>query len=602
MTSLTLPFGTFIAVLAYFLIISETGESRAAVLSAPANGSSCRCGPTDPCWPSTDDWNSFNASIGGHLQRLRPVGYVCHEPTFDEEACADVIAATVNGTWRAEQPNAMQYFNWEDMPSRNEICNPGTSETEEPCGQGRIPLYSAVAESVEDVQEAVRFARNRNLPLVIKNTGHDSGGRSSRADSFQIFTNRLKGITFYDNFQPAGNEGEPTDPEGPAVTVGGGISTEELYFSGAERGYAIVAGQRGSIGIAGGYVLGAGFSPKLGMVRGLVADLVLQFEVVTAEGEVVIANDYQNTDLFWALRGGGGGTFGIVTKATFRVFPDLPVVVTTTTLTFQLNESESYWNAVTNVASIVRTLSNGEFGAEYSVGRIAQNDTEVYSTTLLAYFLGETDTAAADGALAPLLDYLQSDENVVYEHESEYFEKISTYLVTETPVQTIDAGLLQASNLVSNDYYHSPDGITRMVDSLSRFEHSTNLTIGIHVTGGQINANGDIIDSAIGPGWRSSAVLIDLLREIPQTIEAQLDAQRIITNYDVPLLMTIGSEPHGVYVNQADPNQENTHELFWGAKYDRLYEIKQTWDSSGLFWVNHGVGIEDWDADGWCRV
>lgn len=183
---------------------------------------------------------------------------------------------------------ALENTAWEASIPRNEICSVGEgSDPSEPCGQGRIPLYSARVQSTEDIQAAVRFANDKNLRLAIKNTGHDAGGRSSAVDSFQILTQGLKEITFTDDFVPwTALANAPS--EGPAVTFGAGVLGMDLYAAAAERGYNVVAGECSTIGVAGGYIQGGGVSTVLAPLRGLSADLVLQVEIVTADVGCVV--------------------------------------------------------------------------------------------------------------------------------------------------------------------------------------------------------------------------------------------------------------------------------------------------------------------------
>lgn len=70
----------------------------------------CRCRPWEQCWPSEAIWKSFNASIDGNLARVKPVGYVCHEPTFDQAACEETILLASDSGWRASQPGITHSF------------------------------------------------------------------------------------------------------------------------------------------------------------------------------------------------------------------------------------------------------------------------------------------------------------------------------------------------------------------------------------------------------------------------------------------------------------------------------------------------------------
>ena len=128
------------------------------------------------------------------------------------------------------------------------------------------------------------FARKRRLRLVIKNTGHDTAGRSSAVDSFQILTQRLKDINFIENFVPTMHAAEPEQgPTGPSVKIGAGTLTKELYAAADAHDYTVMAGECATVGIAGGYIQGGGVSTVLSPKLGLAVDLVQEFEVITAE-------------------------------------------------------------------------------------------------------------------------------------------------------------------------------------------------------------------------------------------------------------------------------------------------------------------------------
>lgn len=178
---------------------------------------------------------------------------------------------------------SVQWINWESWLATNETCYVGTPQSE-PCGQGRISQYSAVVESPEQIQQAVRFAQDYNIRLAIRNTGHDFLGRSSAPDSLQIFTHRLKNITKVDDFVPENGNGS----EGPAVTIGAGVQLAELYKTLDAMNVVVVAGFANTVGAAGGYIQGGGHSP-LGTWAGMSADNALEFKVVTADVRVLLS-------------------------------------------------------------------------------------------------------------------------------------------------------------------------------------------------------------------------------------------------------------------------------------------------------------------------
>lgn len=140
-------------------------------------------------------------------------------------------------------------------------------------------------ETTQQVQTAVKFARDKNLCLVVKNTRHGSGRRSSALDSFQILTQRLKEITFLDNFVPTTPQADEkaARSKGRSVMVGAGVLTEELYAAADEQDHTVLAGECATVGFARGYLQEGGVSTALSPMKGLAVDLVHEFEVVTAE-------------------------------------------------------------------------------------------------------------------------------------------------------------------------------------------------------------------------------------------------------------------------------------------------------------------------------
>lgn len=248
-----------------------------ATVSAQSDASTCRCTPQQKCWPSQSEWTSLNETIDGNLAAVRPIAAVCHEgPEQDAEACEEVTSLSTNSTWRATQPGALQWTNWETWPEHNESCYLDTDPSL-PCEQGRVSLYSVKAKSAAHIQAGVRFAKQHNLRLAIKNSGHDFLGRSSAPESLQIFTNGMRGIHIVEDFVPAGANAS----HGQAVTMDAGTSLQEMYAALREKNKIAVGGASHTVGVAGGYIQGGGHS-FLGPWKGMASDNALEFTVVTA--------------------------------------------------------------------------------------------------------------------------------------------------------------------------------------------------------------------------------------------------------------------------------------------------------------------------------
>jgi FAD/FMN-containing dehydrogenase len=163
---------------------------------------------------------------------------------------------------------------------------------------------------------AVNFARSSNLRLVVKGGGHSHLGTSNAPDSLLIWTRHMHEIEMHDAFVPQGCE-QTIKPQ-PAVTVGAGTIGTQAYDAVTTKGGKYVQGGGCmTVGLAR-LVQGGGFG-SFSKHCGLAAGSLLEAEVVTADGNTRIANACTNSDLFWTLKGGEGGTFGVVSRMTLKL-------------------------------------------------------------------------------------------------------------------------------------------------------------------------------------------------------------------------------------------------------------------------------------------
>ncbi|MGA2550813.1 MAG: FAD-binding oxidoreductase [Burkholderiaceae bacterium] len=166
------------------------------------------------------------------------------------------------------------------------------------------PLSIARCADVADVISAVNFGRDNGLPLAVRGGGHNGPGLGSVDDGLVIDLSFLKGVR--------------VDPKNRTVRVGPGCTTGDVDHATHAFGQAVPFGIISTTGV-GGLTLSGGHG-YLSRQYGLTVDSLLEADVVLADGSFVIASETENSDLLWALRG-GGGNFGVVTSFLFRTHP-----------------------------------------------------------------------------------------------------------------------------------------------------------------------------------------------------------------------------------------------------------------------------------------
>jgi FAD/FMN-containing dehydrogenase len=169
------------------------------------------------------------------------------------------------------------------------------------------PALIAQCESAADVATAVAYGVSQGLEIAVRGGGHGVAGTGVTEGGIVVDLRRMNSVQI--------------DPQARTARVGGGALWADLDGACQPHGLATTGGRVSTTGIAG-LTLGGG-SGWLERKYGLACDSLLSVELVTADGKVVIADETNNTDLFWALHG-GGGNFGVATSLTFRLH-SLPV-------------------------------------------------------------------------------------------------------------------------------------------------------------------------------------------------------------------------------------------------------------------------------------
>ncbi|KAI0248044.1 FAD-binding domain-containing protein [Lactifluus subvellereus] len=566
----------------FSLLRSVTAAAIAVSLSGPAvvhAWSRCRNQPGDPGYPTAADWSTLNDTIYGRLVRVVPSVKACLELGCTE-------AQWESGIFRQTIPGSMNAYNWEqDYGPPPELClRNGTA-----CAQGDVPLYAVNATAVQHIQAGIRFAQDHDLRVVIKSSGHDYLGRSTARNSLLLWTAYFKTITFTEEFPIAGAD------QGPAVTVGSGVGLKTIYTAAKAQNKMFVGGSAVTVSAAGGYTQGAGhsaFSP----IYGLAADNPLEYRVVLANGSFVTANSVSHPDLFWALRGGGAGSWGVVIDATLRTFPIFNATLhTVNVLTATLDQTV---NLMATHATHIKDWDAVRAGQYFYL--LAGPTPTSNSTLFVSTYFKDLDGDASKAQMSSFLDDARALGAIVQEEST--ITGPANDLV-EGPDDQSGFNVILSSRLVPNSVYlDAPSNISIAYKRL--LSQGVPAVLGHLVAGGQVAANANI-SSAINPAWRSAKTHVIGVQLWNETLSAD-DVQALRRNFTAtvqPVLAELaGGASSGSYSNEADVLEPNFSVTFYGPNYSRLECIKAAYDSNDLFIVPTGVRSEHWDVEGMCQV
>ncbi|KAH7921689.1 FAD-binding domain-containing protein [Leucogyrophana mollusca] len=546
---------------------------------------SCRCVYGDKCWPSATQFTQLESKLSQPLIYPRPSGAVCYPTSNPSGNCSGLVDTWTDGNWRADQPGAMEAPNFETYAFKNgtiDACYANVT-LGVPCGQGSVPVIGVDARGVADIQAAVQFAVKYDVRLVVKNTGHDYLGRSAARGAFVVWTHNMKNITYNASFVP---QGAPSHETYNAITLGAGVQWHEAYAAANAQGRIMVGGASagGSVGAAGGWVLGGGHS-ALSPTYGLGVDNVVEMTVVLSTGEYLTVNSHQHPDLFWAMRGGGGGTYGILTSVTYRTYPSLPVQAAL----FSANATNpTVMNTLmTELMRIHPALSDAGWSGYGSASN---------SSLFFAYMKPNGTVAQLNESFHSFVVFAQNltsqGLSIVTKpvYEDTWYEFYSTYL---------SGGVENGGNTMLGSRLIPRETLEKNSKELTNILLPINLSWNF-VAGGKVSKI-DPNSAGVNPAWRKAIIHLTFGIAWPFGASSQeIDGMIDILKAKEKALRDLTPES-GAYFNEASLYEENWQYTFFGTHYPALKAIKDKYDPHGLFVVAEGVGSEDWDSDLNCR-
>ena len=563
-----------------------------------------RVRPGDSAWPSAALWDQLKRDVGDRLIEIRSPFGVCRDDPVGL-SCSTLFAELKNPYYVGDDPTLTQTAGWVDAWS------------------AQPSVFAVAAETPADVAAAVNFARDNNLRLVVKGGGHSYLGTSNAPDSLLIWTRRMKAITLHDSFTPQGCAAAQA-----AVSVGAGTVWMHLYNEVTTRnGRYAQGGGCLTVGVAG-LLQGGGYG-SFSRRYGTAAASLLEAEVVTADGAVRIANACTNPDLFWALKGGGAGTFGVVTRLTLRT-----------------HELPEYFGGV---FTVIRAASDSAYR------RLIAQFVDFYADRLLGPYWGDIVTLRRDNTLGIRMTFQGLDRRQAHAVWQPFLGAVAASgselgfasgpQIIEIPARRIwDPQYLRARNavLVDNRPGASPENVfwASNLGEAGHFLHGME-SLWLPRSLLQPDRRGQLIDALIA-ATRHWSVELHFQKALAGATDETLAATRdTATNpalLDAFTLVLIGAgqqpaypglpghEPDmeaarrqarsvvmaadelrkvapdaGTYVAESSYFERDWQRSYWGPNYPRLQEIKKKYDPTGLFFVHHGVGSEEWSEDGFTR-
>jgi FAD/FMN-containing dehydrogenase len=591
--------------------------------------------PSDANWPSQSDWKQLNEAVGGNLVPVNsPLAVAKTDPA---SAAAKVFWERVrNPYYIADQPGLTQTLGWVDAWA------------------SKPSVYAVAARNAQDIAAAVNFARENNLRLVVKGGGHSYQGTSNASDSLLIWTRHMHDIAMHTAFVPQGCE--RTQQPQPAVTVGAGTIGMQAYDAVTTKGGKYVQGGGClTVGLAG-LVQSGGFG-SYSKHYGSAAGNLLEAEVVTADGQIRIANACTNPDLFWALKGGGGGSFGVISKMTLRLH-DLPEFFGVANFKIKAASDDDYRHLLREFVSFYKEhLFNDHWGEQAHVkpdntlgirmvshGLDAEQPKKIWQP-FLDWVKSSPQAYSIEGQIAigsiparhmwDMQWWKEHWPDLAFPRNGNPLHALLDDILAHLPWQPVFKSY-ERTGSEPNNYswagdaeqagmylwgYESlwlpaslleSDTQQRLADAL--YASSRYKGVGLHFNKGLAGAPPDAIaaakDTAMNPAVLSAfalAIVADgqgpaypgIPGHEPSVAAGRNAAARI--DQCVNQLRAVAGQS-GAYVSESNYFEKGWQQSYWGSNYPRLAEIKRKYDPDGLFFVHNGVGSEQWSADGFTKL
>jgi FAD/FMN-containing dehydrogenase len=561
-----------------------------------------RIRPTDAAWPSTQEWESLKARVNGNLLRPTDLFADC----ANSGGCATVRAEIGNPFFIGDQAGGTQVSGWLNAWSP------------------KPSAYAVEAHKAEDVVAAVNFARDHHLRLAVKGGGHSYQGTSNAPDSLLVWTRPMHAITLHNQFVPGGCNAAPVS----AVTIEAGAMWVDAYDAVMTKaGRYVQGGGCMNVGVAG-LVQSGGFG-SFSKRYGTAASSLLEAQIVTADGKLRTVNACKDADLFWGLKGGGGGSLGVVTSLTLETH-ELPEFLGYASVTIKAASDEDFRHLLARFMDFYAgSLFNPHWGEHVSVfqdnrlgismasaglgpeqaravwqpflswvaqqgARYSAGTAEIGSNPARRYW--DVEAMHRSGSHVIKMDD-RAGANPVHAWWTGDGEQVGAFLYGYDSLW-LPKSLLEKENR------------SKLADAL--FEASrhmeTRLDFNKGLSGGEPDAITRSRDTATNPKVLNAFALCLIATGgtprypglPPATDQKAAEAGARGVDRATAIMRAIAPDA-GSYLSESNFFNANWRREFWGANYPRLAAVKAKYDPDGLFTVHHGVGSEAWSDDGFTR-
>jgi FAD/FMN-containing dehydrogenase len=374
------------------------------------------------------------------------------------------------------------------------------------------------------------------------------------------------------------------------------------------NGKIVVGGGTPSVTIAGGWMQGGGHGPA-SREFGLGADQVLSARVVFADGCIVTASPYENQDVYFAIRGGGPGTYGVVLSTVIKAWPMVDVKVQSIAIAPLTTNTSALLDAIAILYSAYPGLNDAGY-AGYGTWSVA-SPAPVFANFTAAYVHGfytfnKTMDVTQDRCSSTLEKLLPFNGtclfvSVTYSSFDNYWSFYRAVSGVESPVGST---AILGSRLFSRASVQTDTtGLRKMLEVIAGSKNESTSNNFELVSGGQVFE--DPVDAYFG---RNSACRISYLNNtvacgwVPGSAESvKASVRRDLTYNKVPAMEKQAPDTR-VYMNEADRLAPDWQKNFYGEHYGRLLETKQRRDPGGLFYCPTCVGSAARKKDGAGRL